>query len=80
MRNIGCLFELLAGEFRTWAVGHPTARDGQPLGDTVFANTIAAYEALPDSMKQRLADLRAIHHRLEIFASGVDLDLGRTGD
>jgi taurine dioxygenase len=36
-------------------------RDGRPLGDTVFANTIAAYEALPDSMKQRLAGLRAIH-------------------
>ena len=36
-------------------------RDGQPLGDTVFANTIAAYEALPDSMKQRLVGLKAIH-------------------
>ena len=23
-------------------------RDGKALGDTVFANTIAAYEALPD--------------------------------
>ncbi len=29
-------------------------RDGKPLGDTVFANTIAAYEALPDTMKRRL--------------------------
>jgi taurine dioxygenase len=36
-------------------------RDGVPLGDTVFANTIAAYEALPESMKERLAGLRAIH-------------------
>src|SRR5437870_10591390 len=36
-------------------------RDGQPLGDTVFANTIAAYEALPESMKKRLTGLRAIH-------------------
>ncbi len=25
-------------------------QDGQPLGDTVFANTIAAYEALPQTM------------------------------
>jgi len=25
-------------------------RDGAPLGDTVFANTIAAYEALPDAI------------------------------
>src|ERR1700720_4054599 len=29
-------------------------RDGKALGDTVFANTIAAYEALPESMKTRL--------------------------
>jgi taurine dioxygenase len=36
-------------------------RGGRPLGDTVFANTIAAYEALPDSMKQRLVGLKAIH-------------------
>ena len=36
-------------------------RDGRPLGDTVFANTIAAYEALSESMKKRLAGLRAIH-------------------
>jgi taurine dioxygenase len=36
-------------------------RDGQPLGDTVFASTIAAYEALPESMKQRIDGLRAIH-------------------
>jgi taurine dioxygenase len=36
-------------------------RDGEPLGDTVFANTIAAYEALPEAMKRHLAGLRAIH-------------------
>jgi taurine dioxygenase len=36
-------------------------RDGRPLGDTVFANEIAAYEALPEDMKRRLAGLRAIH-------------------
>ena len=36
-------------------------RDGKPLGDTVFANTIAAYEALPEAMKRRLDGLRAIH-------------------
>jgi taurine dioxygenase len=36
-------------------------RDGEPLGDTVFANTIAAYEALPAAMKRRLAGLKAIH-------------------
>jgi taurine dioxygenase len=36
-------------------------RDGTPLGDTVFANTIAAYDALPEAMKRRLAGLKAIH-------------------
>ena len=36
-------------------------RDGQPLGDTVFANTIAAYEALPETTKKRIDGLKAIH-------------------
>ncbi|MBO0737498.1 MAG: TauD/TfdA family dioxygenase [Alphaproteobacteria bacterium] len=36
-------------------------RDGRPLGDTVFASTIAAYEALPDAMKKRIHGLKAIH-------------------
>jgi alpha-ketoglutarate-dependent taurine dioxygenase len=36
-------------------------RDGVALGDTVFANCIAAYEALPTTMKQRLEGLKAIH-------------------
>jgi taurine dioxygenase len=36
-------------------------RDGEPLGDTVFANTIAAYEGLPTSMKQRIDGMKAIH-------------------
>jgi len=36
-------------------------RDGQALGDTVFANAIAAYEALPESTKQRIDGLKAIH-------------------
>jgi taurine dioxygenase len=36
-------------------------RDGKALGDTLFTNTAAAYEALPQSMRRRLAGLRAIH-------------------
>jgi len=36
-------------------------RDGVPLGDTVFANTIAAYEALSQPTKQRIEGLKAIH-------------------
>ena len=36
-------------------------RDGKPLGDTVFANCIAAYEALPQATKRLIAGKRAIH-------------------
>jgi taurine dioxygenase len=40
-------------------------RGGQVLGDTVFTNTIAAYEALPDAMKRRLNGKKAIHRYSE---------------
>ena len=40
-------------------------QNGQPLGDTVFANTIAAYEALPSTMQRRLRGLKAIHRYSE---------------
>jgi taurine dioxygenase len=36
-------------------------RGGQPLGDTVFANAIAAYEALPEAAKKRIDGMKAIH-------------------
>jgi taurine dioxygenase len=36
-------------------------RDGKPLGETVFANCVAAYEALPPAMQRRLDGLKAIH-------------------
>ena len=36
-------------------------REGQPLGDTIFANTIAAYEALPEFTKKHIDGLKAIH-------------------
>ena len=36
-------------------------RDGRPLGDTLFTNTIAAYKTLPETMKRRLMGLKAIH-------------------
>jgi alpha-ketoglutarate-dependent taurine dioxygenase len=39
----------------------PHDAGGDPLGDTVFANCIAAYEALPERMKRRLHGLKAIH-------------------
>jgi taurine dioxygenase len=36
-------------------------RDGRPLGETVFANAIAAYEALPETMRKRIDGMKAIH-------------------
>jgi taurine dioxygenase len=36
-------------------------RDGRALGETVFANAIAAYETLAPHMKERLVGLKAIH-------------------
>jgi len=40
-------------------------RDGKPLGDTVFANTVAAYEALPVAIKRRIDGKKAIHRYSE---------------
>jgi taurine dioxygenase len=39
----------------------PRDDNGVVLGDTVFANCVAAYEALPAAMKRRLDGLKAIH-------------------
>ena len=36
-------------------------RDGQPLGDTLFASASAAYNALPEATKQRIANLKAVN-------------------
>jgi taurine dioxygenase len=37
------------------------SRDARSLGDTSFASTTAAYEALPEDMKRRLANLKNVH-------------------
>lgn len=51
-------------------------RDGKPLGDTHFASTTAAYDALPDAMKQRLQGLKNFHsyrdYRLKNYAAQQD--------
>jgi len=36
-------------------------RDGRALGETVFANAIAAYEALPETTRKHIDGLKAIH-------------------
>ncbi len=41
-------------------------------GDTIFASMYAAYETLPDDLKTRIADLRAVHSGRHIFGAGDD--------
>ncbi len=36
-------------------------KDGRVLGDTSFASTTAAFDALPDAMKQRLQEQKNVH-------------------
>ncbi len=36
-------------------------KDGKPLGDTLFTNVAAAYDALPENMKKKLNGLKAKH-------------------
>ena len=36
-------------------------KDGRVLGDTAFASTTAAYEALPEDTKKRIAGLKNVH-------------------
>jgi taurine dioxygenase len=36
-------------------------KNGRPLGDTSFASTTAAYDALPQDMKDRLQPLKNVH-------------------
>ena len=47
--------------------------DGKPLGDTHFASSTAAYDALPEAMKQKIASLKNIHsyrdYRLKNYAA-----------
>jgi taurine dioxygenase len=47
-----------------YAIEVPEA-DGRTLGNTVFANAIRAYEALPDRMKTWLVGRRAVHRYSE---------------
>jgi taurine dioxygenase len=50
-------------------------RDGKALGDTLFADTVKAYDALPSLMKARLEGLRAVHR----MTKGYDGDKKPSG-
>jgi len=43
-----------------YALEVPHDADGEPLGDTKFASAVAAYNALPESTKQKIAGLKAV--------------------
>jgi len=50
-----------------YSIEVPT-RDGVVLGDTEFASTAAAYDALPQAMKDRLKGLKAVHRFSDIYS------------
>lgn len=45
-----------------YALQIPYDDAGKPLGDTLFASTFAAHDALAEGMKNRLSGLTATHH------------------
>lgn len=44
-----------------YAMEVPHDDKGEPLGDTMFASVTAAYDALPEDVKQRVAGLKAVN-------------------
>lgn len=55
-----------------YALEVPHDDKGEPLGDTLFASTAAAYDALPEDMKKKLAGLKAIHHMTKGYDNDKD--------
>ncbi len=47
-------------------------KDGKVLGDTLFASTAAAYDGLPEEMKQRLTGLQALNSFKTYAATKTD--------
>ena len=48
----------------------------EPPPGTYFKNMIKVYDSLPDDLKKKIADLRAIHH---MYARSVDVEVHRNG-
>lgn len=53
-------------------------KDGKSLGDTRFASTIAAYDALPESRKKQFEGLRAVHSLNRRFKIGQNLGVSNS--
>jgi taurine dioxygenase len=45
-----------------YAIEVPRDEEGQPVGDTLFASMTAAYDALPEATKARIAGLSGVHN------------------
>ena len=63
-----------------YALEVPRAADAAPLGDTQFASTAAAYDALPQAMKDQLAGLKAVRRFWDRYlrerkAAGSDVSI-----
>lgn len=54
------------------------AAEGRSLGDTQFASTADAYDALDEGMRQRVAGLRAVHNLARRYAGDRMKNSGRT--
>jgi taurine dioxygenase len=57
--------------------------NGEPIGDTLWASTAAAYEALPEPTRRRLDGLEAvysIHNRFSKIVEDFDADAEMTDD
>ncbi len=49
------------------AIEIPHDDAGNPLGDTRFASTMMAYDALPESMKKKIAPLKGVHRLADAY-------------
>lgn len=45
----------------------PHGEDGTPLGDTMFASSVMAYDALSEEMKERLKEMTAVHSYRQVY-------------
>ena len=55
-----------------YALEVPHNDAGEVIGDTLFASTFLAYDALSDEMKRRLDGLKAIHHMTKGYDREAD--------
>lgn len=58
----------------------PHDDEGQPLGDTIFANARLSYAALPDATRAKLQGLKAVHSYRQVYEKIVAVSKpGRQG-